>query len=257
MILTSLALTNGWLCLQPSCLGAERAPVNLAERTREDGGLFPIEQSRRFSSRILTEATKAGLMVLNTSKTGSRTNQFFAELRQNLTLEGTEPQLLDFFRNVGASDSPLRIRSFAVRPAPDRSRLSASVEIFGDYRVPTGGQSPEPDAAQSEYLVLSQLRLLRQAAFNCYSLTKSSLPSAWQLDSLNLQDGKRLSAQGHAPADQLGLLDDVRAKLAKVQVQDGKDLFTPSSGEATMRMAPGRTNFLWSMQFDLRPPELR
>jgi hypothetical protein len=52
------------------------------------------------------------------------------------------------------------------------------------------------------------------------------------------------------------LLDDVRAKLERAQAEDGKNLF--SSGEATMRMAsPNRTNFLWSMQFALRPQDSR
>jgi hypothetical protein len=90
---------------------------------------------------------------------------------------------------------------------------------------------------------------------DCYNLTKSTLPSGWTLDSLSFQDGKRLSVQGTAPADQLSSLQDVRERLEKAQVQDGKALFLPSSGEATMRMEPGSTNFSWSMQFELRPPE--
>jgi hypothetical protein len=197
-------------------------------------------------------------MVMSTSKVSSRTNQSFTELQQNLALEATELQLLDFLRNVAASNSPLRVQSLSLSTTPDRSRLHASVAITGDYRLPAAGQSREPDAAETEYLVLSQRRHLRQAALDCYNLTKSTLPSGWQLDSLKFQHGKRLSTQGQAPADQVRLLEDVRAKLEKAQAQDGKDLFVPSSGEATMRMAtPGLTHFSWSMQFDLRPPESR
>jgi hypothetical protein len=91
---------------------------------------------------------------------------------------------------------------------------------------------------------------------DCYNLTKSILPPGWQLDSFNFQDGKRLSLQGNAPADQVRLLEDVRTNFEKAQTRDGKELFLPSSGQATMRMAePGMTNFSWSMQFDLRLPE--
>jgi hypothetical protein len=259
-ILMSLALTNGWSCFQPSCRGAEQTPVNLADRIQvsgtEDAGLVSIDQARPFSSSILTEAQRAGLMVMSTAKVRSRTNQPFTELQQTLALEAAEPQLLDFLRNIAASNSPLRIQSLSVRATLDRSRLQASVAIAGDYRPAAGEQSREPDATQTEYLVMSKRRHLRQAALDCYNLTKSTLPSGWQLDSLNFQDGKRLSAQGQAPADQVRLLEDVRAKLEKAQAQDGKDLF--SSGVATMRMAaPDRTNFLWSMQFDLRPQESR
>ena len=258
--LMSLALANGWSGFQPSCQGAEQTSVNLAEgirvREAEDPGLLPVEQVRRFSSSIFTEASRAGLIVMSTSKVTTRTNQFFAELKQNLALEATEPQLLDFLRNVGASNSPLRIQSLSVRPNPDGSRLQASIAIAGYYRVPARGKSGEPDAEQTEYLVLSQRRHLRQAALDCYNLTKSTLPSGWQLDAFKFEDGKRLSALGRAPADQVRLLEDVRAKLEKAQTQDGKDLF--SSGDAAMRMAtPALTNFSWSMEFELKPAELR
>ena len=260
--LMSLALANGWSCFRPSCRGAEQTPVKLAERIRvleaEDLGLLPIDQTRPFTSSIFTETSRAGLLVMSTSKVNSRTNQAFSELQQTLALEATELQLLDFLRNVAASNSSLRIQSLSVRPTTDRSRLRANMAIAGYYRLSAGGQSRAPDAAQTEYLVLSQRRHLRQAALDCYNLTKSTLPSDWQLDSLIFQDGKWLSVHGQAPADQVRLLEDVRAKLEKAQVQDGKDLFVPSSGEATMRMVtPGLTNFIWSMQFDLRPPESR
>jgi len=257
-ILMSLALANGWSCFQPSCLGAQQTPVNLAQRLQvlgaEDARLAPIGQARPFSSSILAEAATAGLTVMATSKVSSRTNQFFAELQQKLALEATEAQLLDFLQKVSATNASLRVQTLRVCSTPDRSHLQVNMAIAGYYRLPAAGQPP--DAAQTEYLVLSQRRHLRYAALDCYTLTKSLLPSGWQLDGFNLQDGKRLSAQGQAPADQVALLEEVRARFEKVQSQDGKNLF--SSGEATMRMAtPGRTNFLWSMEFELRPPELR
>jgi hypothetical protein len=259
-ILLSLALANGSSCFQSPCRGAEQMPVNLAERIRvlgaEDLGLLPMDQSRRFSSSILTETSSAGLVVLSTSRVTSRTNGYFTEMRQNLALDATEPQLLDFLRNVAASNSALRVQSLALHPTPDRSRLRSSMAMVGGYRLPAAGPSPEPEAAQLEYLVLSQRRHLRQAALDCYNLTKSTLPPGWQFDSLNFQDGRRLSVQGNAPADQVRLLEDVRSSFEKAQAQDEKDLFLPSSGQATMRMAaPGMTNFSWSMQFDLRPPD--
>jgi hypothetical protein len=259
-IVISWALVNGWTCFQSSCQGAEQIAVNPADRIRslaaEDAGLIPIEQDRPFSSSILAEASRAGLMVTSTAKVRSRTNQPFTELQQTLAVEATELQLLDFLRNIAASNSPLRIQSLSVRATPDRSRLQATMAIAGDYRLAAGEQSPELNAAQTEYLVLSKRRHLRHAALDCYNLTKSTLPSGWQLDALNFQDGMRLSVQGQAPADQVPLLEDVRAKVERAQAQDGKDLF--SSGEATMRMAsPNRTNFLWSMEFALRPPEAR
>ena len=262
-ILMSVALATSWSCFQDSCRGAEQTPLNLAERIRvlgaEDPGLLPIDQAPRFSSSVLTETTSAGLTVTSISKVTSRTNGSFTALRQNLALEATGPQLLDFLRNIAATNSALRVQSLALHPTPDGSRLRVNMAIAGDYRLPAPGQSREPDTAQSEYQVLSQRRHLREAALDCYNLTKSTLPANWQLDSFSFNDGRRISAQGQAPADQVRLLEDVRATLDKAQAQNGKELFVASSGEATMRMppGPGSTNFLWSMQFDLTPPESR
>jgi hypothetical protein len=253
--LMSLALAN----FQSRCRGAEPAPVNLAERIRvletEDPGLLPIDQAARFPSSILKQAASGGVAVLSISKVTSRTNVPFTELRQNVALEATEAQLLDFLGNVAASNSTLRVQSLSLHPTPDRSRLRANLAITGDYRLPAAGQSQETAPAQSEYLVLSQRRHLRQAALDCYNLTKSTLPAGWTLDSLSFQDGTQLSIQGTAPAAQVSSLPDVRERLEKAQVQDGQALFQPSSGEATMRRAPGSTNFSWSMQFALAPLE--
>jgi len=259
-VLMSLALANGSSCFQSTCRGAEETPVNVAERIRvlgaEEPGVLPIEQSRRFSAGILAETSRAGLIVMSTSRVTSRTNGYFKELRQNLAFEATERQLLDFLRNVAASNSALRVQSLSLHLTPDRSRLCASMAIAGAYRLPAAGPSSEPAAAQLEYAVLSERHHLRQAALDCYNLTQSTLPPSWQLDSLNFQDGKRLSVQGNAPAEQVRLLEDVRASFEKAPAQGGTDLFLPSSGQATMRMAaPGVTNFSWSMQFDLRSPE--
>jgi hypothetical protein len=259
-ILMSLALANWSFYFQSRCQGAEQTAVNLPERTRVsegDGpGLLPIDQAPRFASSIMAQATGAGLIVMSTSKVTSTTNASFTELRQNLNLQATEPQLLDFLGKVAASNSTLRVQSLALHPSPDRGRLQASVTITGNYRVPAAGRSQESAPPQIEYRVLSQRRLLRQAAVGCYNLTKSSLPQGWSLDSFSFQDGKRLSVQGVAPADQVRVLEDVRAGIEKGRTQEGTALFRPSSGEATMQMiTPALTNFSWEMQFDLRPPE--
>jgi hypothetical protein len=257
-----LLLANWSPCLQSPCQGAEQTPADVAARIRvlaaEDLGLQPVDQACHFSQSTLAEALRAKVVVLSNSKVTSLTNESFTESRQVLSLQATESQLLDFLRNLAASNSALRVQSLSLRPSPDHSRLLANVAIAANYRRPALGPMHESDVVQAEYQVLIQRRHLRQAALDCYNLAKSTLPAAWQLDSLNFQDGKRLSVQGVAPADQLPLLENVRAGLEKAQDQDGKDLFLPSTGQATMRMADsGLTNFSWSMQFELRPPEDR
>jgi hypothetical protein len=150
----------------------------------EDLGLQPVEQVRHFSQSTLAEALRAKVVVLSNSKVTSLTNESFTESRQVLSLRATESQLLDLLRNLASSNSVLRVQSLSLRPTADHSRLQASMAIAANYRRPAAGPSPESDAAQAEYRVLTQRRHLRQAALACYNLTKSTVPAAWQLDSL-------------------------------------------------------------------------
>ncbi len=259
-MLMALAVGNWWLCFQSPCQAAAQSPANLAERIRvlaaEDPGLLPVSDAGHFPQSILAEAFSAKLVLLSSSKVTSLTNAFFTESRQVLNLEATEPQLLHFLGKIAASNSPLRVQSLSLRPTPDQSRLRANMVMVADYRLPAPGSTPDSDAAQAEYLVLSRRRHLRQAALDCYNQTKSTLPPGWQLETFSFRDGKHVNMQGVAPADQVPLLEDVRAGLEKAKGQEGKDLV--SSGQATMRMIePGLTNFTWSMQFALQPPESR
>src|SRR6516162_347403 len=118
----SLALAIGSLCFQTLGRGAEPTPVNVAERIQalgaEDLGLLPIDQASRFSSRVLEETARAGLVVMSISKVASSTNGAFTEMRQALSLEATEPQLLDFLGSVAATNSTLRVESLSLRRTP-------------------------------------------------------------------------------------------------------------------------------------------
>jgi hypothetical protein len=188
----------------------------------------------------------------------SRTNTTFGQVAQNLSFEATEPQLLNFLRNLAASNSTLRVRSVAFRPAPDRSHLRGAITITGVYHSTATEQSQKPAAAQAEYQILNERRQLRRAALDCYELTKSTLPPGWTLDSFTFMDGRKLSLQGEAPATPASPLEDVQAKFEQAQAQDGKSLFVPSSCVAAMRIIElDRTKFSWSMSFDVRSLEPR
>jgi hypothetical protein len=257
-----LALVNWSLCFQTPCRGAEEASASFADRIRvlqaEDPGLLPSNRADAFLSSMRTEAEIAGLTVMSYSSVIRHTNVTFTQLEQKLALEATESQLLNFLRNIAASNSPLRVRSISLRPASDHSRLRVGITITGDYRLPATGQSQGPASAQAEYLLLNERRQLRQAALDCYELTKSTLPPSWSLDGFSFADGKKLSLQGEAPANQASLLEDVKNKFEKTQTHDDMGLFVPSSGTTAMRIIePDRTKSSWSMSFELQMQEPR
>ena len=241
--LVSLALANGLLSSRVLGRAAEPPPANAAERIRvleaEEHGLQPIGPPHLFGASIFAETAKAGLVVKSCSKVSSKTNGALAELRQSLAVESTERQLLDFLGNLAATNSSLRAQSLSLRPTPDRTRLVATLAIAGVYRLAAKDQTSQvkdADVALGEFLVLSRRHQLRRAALDCYNVVKSTLPPGWDLDSLSLDDGKRLKAQGVAPAGQAGLLPDIQAKFEQAQSPDGKDLFVPASGQSSMRL---------------------
>jgi hypothetical protein len=262
-LLMSVTFAVWSMCSQSPCRSAETAPADPpAERTkepeREGAGVLPGDQADRFPALIFSEAARAGLTIMSSSKVTTQTNGSFRERRLLLSLEATEPQFVDFLRNVAASNSTLRVQSLSLRPNPERTLLRVNVAITGYYRQEAGGSAPGPDSVQAEGLVVSHRRHLRQAALDCYAATKAALAPGWTLESLNFEDGKRLTLSGQAPAHQVSSLPEVQTKLQKAKSQDGNELFLPSSGDAAMRMGTAATGtFFWSIEFQLKQPEPR
>jgi len=225
-------------------------------KIRERSGVLPADQADRFSADIFGQAEVAGVKITNSSRVSSRTNASFLERRQHLTLQATESQLLDFLRNIAASNSVLRVQALSLSPSPDRTLLHLTVAIIGNYRMKTSGPSGGVEVQEAEHQVLGQRRNLRSAARDCYTRTRENLPSGWTLEALNFEGGKRLSLRGQGPADQVRSLEEVRTALQKAKGSDGQDLFQPAEGQARMRMIDAvATNFAWEIELDLKPAE--
>ena len=179
----------------------------------EDSGVLSYDQAERFSATIMAQTAAAGFSLRSFSRATSSTNTFFYERRQNLDIEATEQQLLDFLQNVSASNSVLRVRALSLRPNPERTQFLASMTIVGSYRLNSNGRPKTLESLKDEYRVLNERRTLRSAALDCYTATKENLPARWTLDALNFDGGKSLSLHGEAPADQVRVLEDLRAQL--------------------------------------------
>jgi len=260
--LLMLAALGSWsLCLEWPSHASDKSRISLLTTKvktleAEDSGVLSNDQAERFPATIFAQAAAAGLQITSASKVTSSTNAFCYERRQNFALQATEQQLLDFLQHVGASNSVLRVRALSLRPNPERTRFLVSVTVVGSYRLNSNGRPQALKSLEDEYRVLNERRTLRSAALDCYTVTKENLPARWTLDALNFEGGKMLSLHGEAPADQVRVLEDIRAQLQKAKSRDGEALFSSSGGEATMRMAnTGMTSFSWSMQFNLSPTE--
>lgn len=103
----------------------------------------PEEQTVQFSRIIQNQQARSGVQITSTSRMQVRTNQFFIEQSQSISLMAQEPQLIDFLYGLGSGGSLVRVRDLAVRPDPARQNLSATVKLIASYqKKPTGKAAP-------------------------------------------------------------------------------------------------------------------
>jgi Tfp pilus assembly protein PilO len=126
-----------------------------------EGQAVPAEdQQNQFSRAIIEQAARSGANVLNTSKQTVRTNQFFLELTQQISVQSGEAQLVDFLYNLGSGNSLIRVRDLGLHPDPPRQQLSGNVKLVASYqkapsKKPAAAASP---AAATAKMVTSTVR---------------------------------------------------------------------------------------------------
>ena len=100
------------------------------------------EQQNQFSRAIQMQQAQSGVNITSTSKQTVRTNQFFLELTQQVSVESGEAQLVDFLFNLGSGNSLIRVRDLALHPNPPRQQLNGNVKLVASYQ-----KSPPKKAA--------------------------------------------------------------------------------------------------------------
>ena len=108
-----------------------------------EGQSVPAEdQQNQFSRAIQMQQAQSGVNITSTSKQTVRTNQFFLELTQQVSVESGEAQLVDFLFNLGSGNSLIRVRDLALHPNPPRQQLNGNVKLVASYQ-----KSPPKKAA--------------------------------------------------------------------------------------------------------------
>jgi len=92
------------------------------------------EQQNQFSRAIQMQQAQSGVNITSTSKQIVRTNQFFLELTQTISVESGEAQLVDFLYNLGSGSSLIRVRDLGVHPNPPRQALSGTVKLVASFQ---------------------------------------------------------------------------------------------------------------------------
>jgi hypothetical protein len=117
------------------------------EKYQKQGQVVPqADQAVQFVRLIQNEETKVGVMHQSMSPvrqgSGGATNAYFMEQGENLVLECSEKQLVDFLYNLGSGASLIRVKALSVSPDPTHQKLSTRVTLVASYQKKPVGPAP-------------------------------------------------------------------------------------------------------------------
>jgi Tfp pilus assembly protein PilO len=118
-------------------------------KLESEGVSVPLEdQSLNILTTINSQAVQSGVSILNNTPQPERTNQFFLERAQGLTIQSGEAQLVDFLYKLGDGNSLIRVRALSLRPDAPRQTLSGNLTLIASYqKKPSARPAPVPAPA--------------------------------------------------------------------------------------------------------------
>lgn len=115
----------------------------------EGASVPPEDQGSDFVGTIQRQAAASGVNILTMIRQQDRTNQFFIEKAQALTLQSDEAKLVDFLYKLGAGNSLVRVRGLTLNPDAPRHNLRVNVTLVGSYQRKAPGRRAPATAATS------------------------------------------------------------------------------------------------------------
>jgi type II secretory pathway component PulM len=125
---------------------AEHLKLEVDKMQRAGANVPPEDQAVQFMHAVQTQAVQSGVGITGSGRTITRTNQFFMEQIQTITVQSGEQQLVDFLYKLGDGDSLVRVRDLSVRPDQNRQQLAASITFIASYQK-NPRITPAPTAA--------------------------------------------------------------------------------------------------------------
>jgi hypothetical protein len=109
----------------------------LKESSREETDVPAEDQAVQFQRAVQNQSIESRV-ELTSQRVTSRTNQFFLELSQNISVTSGEQELVDFLYNLGAANSLIRVRDLSLHTDMARMKLSAIIKLVASYqKAPT------------------------------------------------------------------------------------------------------------------------
>lgn len=106
--------------------------VNSFEGT---GTYVPAEdQAINFLQTIKLQAAASGVQIFNFGRQSARTNQFFSEQSEAISVTATDAQLVDFLYKLGENASMVRVRDLDLQPDQPHQHLNANIQLVASYQ---------------------------------------------------------------------------------------------------------------------------
>jgi type II secretory pathway component PulM len=94
----------------------------------------PEDQANDFLSLINSQSAQSGVGIVTTSRQITRTNQFFVEQIENITVNATDAQLVDFLYKLGSGGSQIRVRDLELQLANPPQKLNGNIKLVASYQ---------------------------------------------------------------------------------------------------------------------------
>lgn len=105
-------------------------------RELESEGLSvpPEDQTVNLMLTVQSQAAQSGVTIVANRPQPARTNEFFLEQAQSLTVTAEEGELVDFLYHLGAGTSLTRVRDLSLMRDPSGHQLRADIKLVASYQ---------------------------------------------------------------------------------------------------------------------------
>lgn len=132
---------------------AQMPAYQLKLKPFENEGEFiaPDDQSVTLMRVIQAQSAATGVAIMNNSRSTTVTNDvFYVEQVQNITVQATDKQLVDFLYDLGNDPSMIRVRDLELQPDGPRQHLNASIQLVASYQKSQTGNNLKNATASAQ-----------------------------------------------------------------------------------------------------------
>jgi len=137
----------------------------------------PEDQAINFMRAIQSQAAKSGVGINSTSRQQTRTNEFFIEQWQNISVTATDEQLVNFLYELGTGASMIRVFDLELQPDNAHQHLNANIRLAASYQKKPAAPSPaapSPPAPQTAAVKPAPAKLMSSNSATAKPLTTTA-----------------------------------------------------------------------------------